>query len=147
MHGQLGGAAPRTFRIGAWVWIATGVGHLVLTGVLFVFGRPDAARQRAVSAMEGVRVELGGVPRTLHELTQGVNVVMALAVVFGGLACLVVAKAGPVPRALAGLGLAASLVLLGVSVALLPSPPIVLFAVAALAFGSAFAGGRVAAVS
>jgi hypothetical protein len=53
---------------------------------------------------------------------------MSAALVFGGLACLVVAKAGPVPRALTGLGFATSLVLLAVAGVLLPSPPVVLFA-------------------
>ncbi|MGW6446265.1 LIC_13387 family protein [Lentzea sp. NPDC055074] len=135
---------PRTFRIGAWAWIATGVGHLAIMGVM-ALGDPDPAAARAAAAAEEVEFALGGVSRTLHEVDLGINLVMSVALVFGGLVCLVAAKEGPVPRALTGLGFATSLVLLGVSVVLLPSPPIVLFAVAALAFGHAFATRPVSA--
>ncbi|MFD4676393.1 hypothetical protein ACFWNN_42190 [Lentzea sp. NPDC058450] len=126
----------RTFRIGSWAWIATGVGHLAIMGVM-ALRDPDPAGERAAAASKAVTFALGGVQRTLYEVDLGINFVMSAALVFGGLACLVVAKAGPVPRALAGLGFATSLVLLAVAAALLPSPPIVLFAVAALAFGYA----------
>ncbi|GGN09195.1 hypothetical protein GCM10011609_56170 [Lentzea pudingi] len=133
---------PSTFRIGSWAWIATGTGHLAIMGVM-ALGDADPAAERATAAAKQVEFALGGVQRTLYEVNLGINVVMSIALVFGGLACLVVAKAGPVPRALAGLGFGASLVLLAVSLLLLPSPPIVLFAVAVLAFGHAFvAAGR-----
>lgn len=128
---------PSTFRMGSWAWIATGVGHLTIMGVM-ALGDADPAGERAAAAAREVEFALGGIQRTLYEVNLGINVVMSIALVFGGLACLVVAKAGPVPRALAGLGFAASLVLLAVSLLLLPSPPIVLFAVAVLAFGHAF---------
>lgn len=136
---------PGTFRIGSWAWIATGVGHLSLMGVM-ALGDADPAAARATAAAKDVEFALGGVQRTLYEVDLGINVVMSIALVFGGLACLVVAKAGPVPRALAALVSATSLALFAVSVVLLPSPPIVLFAVASLAFGHAFvtAGREVA---
>ncbi|MDX8051550.1 hypothetical protein SK571_19350 [Lentzea sp. BCCO 10_0798] len=131
---------PRTFRIGSWAWIATGVGHLAIMGVM-ALGDGDPAGDRA--AAKEVEFALGGIRRTLYEVDLGINFVMSIALVFGGLACLVAVKAGPVPRALAGLGFATSLALLAVAVLLLPSPPIVLFALAALAFGHAFvASGR-----
>ncbi|MFD4639937.1 hypothetical protein ACFWN2_21675 [Lentzea sp. NPDC058436] len=133
---------PRSFRIGSWAWIATGIGHLTIMGVM-ALGDADPAGDRAAEAAKGVAFALGGIQRTLHEVNLGINLVMSIALVFGGLACLVVAKEVPVPRALAGLGFAASLVLLAVAVVFLPSPPIVLFAVAVLAFGHAFvAAGR-----
>ncbi|MCX2949176.1 LIC_13387 family protein [Lentzea sp. NEAU-D7] len=127
---------PRTFRIGSWAWIATGVGHLAIMGAM-ALGDGGPAGERAAAAKE-VEFALGGINRTLHEVDLGINFVMSIALVFGGLACLVAVKAGPVPRALAGLGFATSLALLAVAVLLLPSPPIVLFALAALAFGHAF---------
>ncbi|WP_394618037.1 hypothetical protein JNUCC0626_02725 [Lentzea sp. JNUCC 0626] len=127
----------RTFLLGSWAWIATGIGHLSIMGVM-ALGDADPAADRAATAAKGVTFALGGVQRSLYEVDLGINFVMSVALVFGGLACLVVAKAGPVPRALAGLGCVTSLVLLAVALVLLPSPPIVLFAVAALAFGHAF---------
>ncbi|MET9226257.1 hypothetical protein [Lentzea sp. NPDC003310] len=129
---------PRTFLVGAWAWIVTGVGHLSLMGVMEL-GDGNPADDRAVAAAEQVEFALGGIQRTLHEVNLGINFVMSIALVFGGLVCLVAAKAAPVPRALAGLGLGTSLALLAVAVLLLPSPPIVLFAVASVAFGHAFA--------
>ncbi|GLY46762.1 hypothetical protein [Lentzea sp. NBRC 102530] len=129
---------PRTFLLGSWAWIATGLGHLALMGVM-ASGDADPAAERATAAAKQVTFAVGGVQRSLYEVDLGINFVMSVALVFGGLACLVVAKAGPVPRALAGLGCATSLVLLAVALVLLPSPPILLFAVAALAFGHAFA--------
>ncbi|SER56987.1 LIC_13387 family protein [Lentzea albida] len=137
---------PRTFWIGSWAWIATGVGHLAIMAVMAV-GEADPAGDRAAAAAEEVTFTLGGVHRSLYDVDLGINFVMSVALVFGGMACLLVAKVGPVPRALAGLGSGTSLVLLVVALVLLPSPPIVLFAVAALAFGHSFAvAGRRGAV-
>lgn len=130
------------FRIGAWAWVTTGVGHLAIAVALTWRPRePEAAR--AVAAMREYEMAIAGIARSLYEVNQGMSLVMAAALIFGGLVCLLVARSAPDlvtrSRALSGLCLAASLVVLGLSLWLLPAPPIVLFTVAAIAFGRAFA--------
>jgi hypothetical protein len=132
-------------RVGAWSWVITGAGHLLLEAGLAL--RPeDPAAARAIAAMREYSVEFAGVRRSLHDIDLGVSLVMATALIFGGAACLRVARFAPDlvtrSRSLSGPGLAASLVLLGLSLWLLPAPPIVLFSVASAAFGWALAAAR-----
>ncbi|HLL67827.1 MAG TPA: hypothetical protein VK453_19245 [Micromonosporaceae bacterium] len=137
--------ALRPFRVGAWSWIITGVGHLmVVAGVAL---RPeDPAGARAMAAMREYTVQFAGVRRSLGDIDLGMSLVMATALIFGGVACLRVARAAPdlvtASRSLSGPALAASLVVLGLSLSLLPAPPIVLFSVASAAFGWALAAAR-----
>ena len=135
----------RAFRIGAWAWVVTGAGHLAIAGVLA--SRPeDAAAARAVAAMRDYVMEIGGIGRSLHQINQGMSLVMATALIFGGLVCLLVARSAPElvtrSRSLSGLCLGGSLVVLGLSLWLLPVPPIVLFTVAGVAFVRALATAR-----
>ncbi|MFF8288241.1 hypothetical protein ACF068_03270 [Streptomyces sp. NPDC016309] len=146
--GRAARRAPAAFRAGAWAWILTGAGHLTLELVMAL--RPeDPGRARAVAAMRAYEIGLGGVSRSLRDIDLGMSMVMGTALVFGGLICLLVARAAPAlitgSRALSGPALAASLVVLGLSVALLPLPPVVLFTVACVGFGVAVATARPAA--
>ena len=127
-----------TFRIGAWSWLITGVGHLLLTAALRL--RPATpAGERAVAAMREHGLELAGLRRSLYDINQGMSLVMAVALIFGGVTCLLVARSAPdlvtQSRSLSGLSLAASVATFGVSLWLLPAPPIVLFAVACVTYG------------
>jgi hypothetical protein len=67
------------------------------------------------------------------------SLVMGVALVLAGLVCVLVAREAPAlierSRSLSGPALAASVVAFGLSVWLLPLPPIVLFGVATVAFG------------
>jgi hypothetical protein len=135
----------RVFRIGAWAWVATGLGHLA-TAVAIGLRPEDPAAARALAAMREHGIEIAGVRRSLRDLDQGMSLVMAAALVFGGVVCLLVARSAPDlvtrSRTLSGLCLAGSLVVLGLSLWLLPLPPIVLFAVACVAFGQAVGTAR-----
>lgn len=137
--------ALKAFRIGAWAWVATGVGHLA-TAALLASRPEDPAATPVLVAMREYGTEIAGVRRSLFELDRGMSLVMAAALVFGGLVCLLVARSVPDlvtrSRSLSGLCLAASLVVLGLSVWLLPAPPIVLFAIACVAFGRVLATAR-----
>ncbi|AXB47993.1 LIC_13387 family protein [Amycolatopsis albispora] len=121
----------KTFRIGAWAWIATGAGHLATAALLAAKAATPEA-DRAMTAMREYGIELLGLQRSLADLDRGMSLVMGVALIFAGAVCLFVPEAS---RKLAGLALAASVVALGLSAWLLPLPPIVLFAVACIAFG------------
>lgn len=136
----MAGRALALFRVGAWAWIVTGVGHLVITVVMAL--RPeDPAAARALAAMREYSVEVAGVRRSLRDIDLGMSLAMTAGMIFGGLVCLLVARSAPelLARPLVGLALAGSLVMLGLSVWLMPTPPIVLFTVAGVAFGWALA--------
>ncbi|GAB2967207.1 LIC_13387 family protein [Saccharothrix stipae] len=139
--------ALTAFRIGAWAWVVTGVGHLAISVALAL--RPqEPAAARALAAMREYHTEIAGVRRSLRDLDQGMSLVMAAALIFGGAVCLLVARSAPDlvtrSRSLSGLCLAASLVVLGLSSLLLPAPPIALFAVAGVTFGWALWNARTA---
>jgi hypothetical protein len=106
----------------------------------------DPAAARALAAMREYSMEIAGVRRSLRDLDLGMSLVMAVALIFGGVVCLLVARSAPDlvtrSRSLSGLCLAASLVVLGLSLWLLPAPPIALFAVACVAFGRVLATVR-----
>lgn len=132
----------KVFRIGAWAWVVTGVGHLA-TAALLASRPEDPAARSALVAMREYGTEIAGVRRSLLDLDRGMSLVMAAALIFGGLVCLLVARSAPDlvtrSRSLTGLCLVASLVVLGLSVWLLPAPPVVLFAIACVAFGRVLA--------
>ncbi|MDA0563331.1 hypothetical protein LG943_03145 [Streptomonospora sp. S1-112] len=134
-----------TFGIGAGAWVLTGAGHLATVAAQAL--RPETAEAaRAFAAMRAHTVAIAGLPRDLYQLDLGMSLVMAVALVFGGLVCLLVARSAPElvtgARSLSGLALAASLAALGLSVWLLPVPPIALFSVAVAAFGWSLAAAR-----
>src|SRR5689334_3903977 len=128
--------ATSAFRAGAWAWVLTGAGHLTLAAVLAL--RPaNPATAPAVAAMRNADFGFAGPRRSLHDLTTGMSLVMGVALIFAGLVCVLVARGAPGPiersRSLSGLALAASAVAFGLSVRLLPLPPIVLFGAATVA--------------
>ena len=133
------------FRVGAWAWAVTGAGHLTIAAVLAV--RPaNPATAAAVEAMRDADFGFAGIRRTVHDLNVGMSTVMGVALLFAGLACVLVARRAPDlierSRSLSGLALAASTVVFGLAVWLLPLPPIVLFGAATGAFGWATAQRR-----
>ena len=134
--------ALKVFRIGAWAWVATGVGHLAAAALL-ASGPEDPDSAPALAAMREYGTEITGIRRSLLDLDRGMSLVMAAALVFGGAVCLLVARSAPDlvtrSRSLSALCLAASLVVLGLALWLLPAPPIALFTVAGVAFGWALA--------
>ncbi|MEV7010243.1 hypothetical protein [Streptosporangium sp. NPDC051022] len=137
--------ATSAFRAGAWAWVLTGAGHLTIAAVLAL--RPAnpatapavAATAPAVAAMRNSDFGFAGPRRSLYDLNTGMSLVMGVALVLAGLVCVLVAREAPGLierlRSLSGLALAASVVAFGLSVWLLPLPPIVLFGVATVAFG------------
>ncbi|MEU4625092.1 hypothetical protein AB0G04_34600 [Actinoplanes sp. NPDC023801] len=130
--------ATSAFRVGAWAWLVTGAGHLALAAMLVL--RPaNPATAPVVAAMRDTEFGLGGLGRSIHDLNTGMSLVMGVALVFAGLVCVLVARAAPGlierSRSLSGSALGASVVAFGLSVWLLPLPPIVLFGVAVVAFG------------
>jgi hypothetical protein len=134
--------ATSAFRAGAWAWVLTGAGHLTLAAVLAL--RPtNPATAPAVAAMRNADFGFGGLGRTVYDLNIGMSLVMGAALVFAGAVCLLVARGAPRlierSRSLSGSALAASVAVFGLSVWLLPLPPIVLFGVATVAFGWATA--------
>lgn len=106
----------------------TGAGHLAITGIQVL----RAEESTAVTAMREYVVAIGGIGRSLYELDLGMSLVMGVALIFGGLVCL----RAPSPS-LCVPALVASLIVFGLSLWFLPAPPIVLFAVAVVAFGRA----------
>lgn len=143
--GAVAHRALKVFRIGAWAWVVTGVGHLA-TAALLASRPEDPAAAPVLAAMREHGTEIAGIRRSLFELDRGMSFVMAAALVFGGVVCLLVARSAPDlvtrSRSLSALCLAASLVVLGLSLWLLPAPPVVLFTVAAVTFGWALSTAR-----
>ncbi|WP_024873868.1 LIC_13387 family protein [Saccharomonospora piscinae] len=148
-HSNTAGREPHRaltfFRVGAWAWVATGVGHLALEAMM-ALGPEDPAAARAFAAMRQYTIEFGGIQRDLRDIDLGMSLSMASAMIFAGVLCLLVGRSAPLlvsrSRALSGIALAASLLLLGLSGALFPAPPIVLFSVAVLTFAAALTTAR-----
>jgi hypothetical protein len=137
--------ATSVFRAGAWAWVLTGAGHLTIAAVLAL--RPaNPVTAPVVAAMRNADFGFAGPRRSLYDLNTGMSLVMGVALVLAGLVCVLVAREAPGlierSRSLSGLTLAASVVAFGLSVRLLPLPPIVLFGVATMAFGWATARPR-----
>lgn len=129
------------YRVGAWCWIVTGIGHLSVDALLSrASPSPEAARLNA--AMRESVFAIGGIRRTSLDVVNGISVAMGLALVLVGVLFLMVARvAGSAEqtRGAAALGLVASLVFLAVAAVLLPLPPIVTFTVASASFAIALA--------
>ncbi|MDC0673779.1 LIC_13387 family protein [Nannocystis radixulma] len=127
------------YRVGAWCWIATGIGHLSIEAALsLASASPESARLKA--AMRENVLAIGGVPRTSLDVVNGISIAMGLALVLAGVLFLMIARvAGSAEqtRGAAGLGLVASLVLLVVAVIFLPLPPIVTFTASSASFAVA----------
>ncbi|WP_436496053.1 LIC_13387 family protein [Actinokineospora sp. HUAS TT18] len=127
---------PLLYRVGAWCWIITGVGHL--TGeVLLRLSNPTDAD----AALRGHFFELMGTRRSLMDMMTGFGIAMGVAILLVGVLFLLIARLtadSPGRARPAGLmGLAASVGLLALAIAVLPPPPIATFTVASLAFAAA----------
>lgn len=123
------------YRVGAWCWLVTGIGHLIGEVLL----RPPSSP--AGAAMADHYVDMLGLRRSLMELMTGFGVAMGLAIALAGVLFLLIARlAADAPeraRTAAFAGLAASAILLALALAVLPPPPIVTFTLASLAFAAA----------
>jgi MFS family permease len=131
------------YRIGAWSWIVCGVGHTVLDVAMRLSPKPD--EERVDAALRAHVFELGGIQRTSYEVMQGISLAMGVAIVTVGVLLLFVgrlASSSDRTRPAILIGLVTSVVMLGLSVALLPSPPIVLLTVASVSFGIALLRGE-----
>lgn len=127
------------YRIGAWCFIVNGLGHLA--GEVILALSPDPANATLDAALRDHYLELFGQRRSFLDVELGIGLGMSLAMVLAGVLFLLVARlAGDATdraRRAACVGLAASLTGLVITVALLPPPPIILFALASLAFAAA----------
>lgn len=129
------------YRVGAWCWIVTGIGHLSVDALLSrASPSPEAARLNA--AMRESVFAIGGIRRTSLDVVNGISIAMGLALVLVGVLFLMVARVASSAEQIRGgaaLGLVASLVFLAVAAVLLPLPPIVTFTVASASFAIALA--------
>ncbi|CRK60849.1 hypothetical protein [Alloactinosynnema sp. L-07] len=125
------------YRVGAWCWIVTGVGHLIGEVLLRLSPSPEGTAAHA--AMGEHYFELMGTRRSIQQMMTGFGVAMGLAIALSGLLFLLVARvaADDKARPAGFVGLAVSAAMFTVAVTLLPPPPIVLFALASLAFAAA----------
>ncbi|MBG0566479.1 LIC_13387 family protein [Actinoplanes aureus] len=133
-------------RIGAWSWIVCGAGHSLLDIAMRL--SPELDGERVDAVLRDHVMELGGISRTSYEVIQGISLAMGVAIVAVGVLLLYVgrlASSAGQARPAVLIGLVASVVMLGLAGALLPSPPIVLFSVASVAFGIALVRGDRAA--
>jgi hypothetical protein len=125
----------RASSVGGWAFIVTGIGHLA---VATLAPAPEGAA--AVKAqMRTVHVVIG-VTRDLSQLMTGSSLAMAASFVACGAGVLVLARRDVLRRRdplVAGMA-ALSAVLLAISLAFFPAPPIVTMLVAVAAFGTAW---------
>ncbi|MGK2869136.1 MAG: LIC_13387 family protein [Mycobacterium sp.] len=120
------------FRVGAWCWITTGAGHLLGDIALRTAGSTEID-----DLMRTHSLDLMGTQRTYYQLMMSFSLAMGIGLVFIGILLLYVARLAPDIAPVAALGLAMSVLSLGMSVWLDPPPPIILFSVACVAFGLA----------
>ncbi len=124
-------------RIAGWALVVLGSGHLVT--VAADGARPaDAATSEAMAALVRAEVSMGGPTHSLAELFLGYSLLMGLMVIAFGAAVVVAApRMGGAVRArlrpLLATVAAVSLVGLGLSVWLMPLPPIIGLSVALIA--------------
>ena len=130
------------FRVGAWCWIATGVGHTL--GDVFSRLFPADASQAIDAAMRAHPFELFGLHRTYYQVTMGFSLAMGVCMVFVGVLLLHIHRITPRQglRRAAVLGLGMSAIALTLSALFEPPPPIVLFSAACVAFALSAYGRR-----
>lgn len=127
------------YRVGAWCWIVTSIGHLSLDAALSLApASPDSARLNA--AMRENVFAIGGIRRTSLDVMNGISITMGLAIALVGILFLMIARVAGSAEQMRGataLGLVASLASLTVAAIFLPLPPIVLFTVSSASFAVA----------
>ena len=125
-------------RIGAWAFVATGIGHVTLAGLLPSTGDLLAVRRQ----MEQVSLPL--VPsHSIGDLMQGFSVAMSVLLVATGVSVLLMTRHGrAMEQSQAALTLLLSLGLLVTALLRFPAPPIVLMSVASVAFAVALHASR-----
>jgi len=125
-------------RIGGWAFVLTGAGHLTLASLLPSTGELLVVERQ----MEQVRFPIPPI-HSVADLMQGFSVAMSLLLVAWGVSVLLMTRHDRTPeRAQLALMLGLSLALLVTAVLLLPAPPIVLMAVASVAFAVALGATR-----
>ncbi len=130
----------RFYCIGAWLWIITGVGHSIADVLSRAF--PSAADKLADAALSDLPFEFFGMNSDYYRLTMGFSLAMGTSIALVGVLFLLIAglAANTTDRARPAcfVGLAASVGLFVLSVAVLQlPPPIITFALASLAFAAA----------
>lgn len=140
----------RFYRIGAWLWIITGVVHTMsdILGRLF----PSPAKEPVRSTLRSLTFELVGMSNDYYNLIMGFSLAMGASIALVGILFLMVARlaAGTPDRARAAglVGLAGSLGLFSLAITVLQlPPPIITFALASLAFATALLAPTQAGVS
>ena len=132
---RLSARRMRASSVGGWAFIVTGVGHLAVTTLAPVPGGAAAVEAQ----MRTVHVAIG-VTRDLGQLMTGYSLAMAVFLVACGAGVLVLARRDVLRRRdplVAGMA-ALSAVLLAISLAFFPAPPIVTMLVALAALGTAW---------
>ncbi len=130
----------RFYRIGAWLWVITGVVHN--TGDVLARVFPSAAREPIRVALRELPFELLGMRSDYYSLNMGFSLAMGTSIAIAGILFLMIARltfdAADRARPACFVGLAASIVLLVLSVTVLQlPPPMITFALATLAFAAA----------
>ncbi|WP_067857281.1 LIC_13387 family protein [Nocardia shimofusensis] len=123
------------YRVGAWCWIATGLGHTV--GDIALRLSPPEADSAFDDMLRDHPFELMGAQTSYYDLYMGFSLAMGLAIGLVGVMLLMLERSATRPgqnRPAAMVGFAASSVLLALSITLLPPPPIIFFAIASVAF-------------
>jgi len=140
----------RFYRIGAWLWIITGVVHNAGDILARLF--PSPAKEPIRATLRGLTFELVGMRNDYYNLIKGFSLAMGTSIALVGVLFLMIARlaAGTPDRArpacLVGLVASAGLFALSVVVLQLP-PPIITFALASLAFAAALLAPTRAGVS
>jgi hypothetical protein len=130
----------RFYRIGAWLWIITGVAHSMADVLSRLF--PTAAKEPVRAALRNLPFEFLGMNSDYYKLTMGFSLAMGTSIALVGVLFLLIARltAGTAARTRPAcfVGLAASLGLLAISItALQLPPPMITFTLASLAFAAA----------
>ncbi|KQT01923.1 LIC_13387 family protein [Cellulomonas sp. Leaf395] len=121
-------------RVGGWAFLLTGAGHLGLANLL-----PPSTGDLAVVERQIEEVRFPMTPsHSMADLMEGFSVTMSLLLIAWGVSVLLMTRHDRTPeRAQLVVALVLSLALLVTAVLLLPAPPIVLMAVASVAFAVA----------
>lgn len=130
----------RYYQAGAWCWILNGTGHTL--GDIALRLSSNDSDSALNTALRNEPFELLGVERSEYTMTMGFSLATGLLLVTVGvlfsILLKVAAAAGEQTQRRIGIGaLATSLAFLAFATAFFPPPPIILFALAGLAFAAA----------